>query len=138
MYYTKKVSVGQFLKKGEDYKANDVVEIAREGKAIEGDYGIRQVFLIKLADGREGNVNFNQTTINNLVDGFGNDSVKWIGKKVKVEAVLSNVQGKMIKVYYFLHPDTILNEASGEFVIGKAMSDEEKMNAELAGEEVGE
>jgi len=138
MYYTKKVSVGQFLKKGEDYKANDVVEIASEGKAIEGDYGIRQVFLIKLADGREGNVNFNQTTINNLVDGFGNDSVKWIGKKVKVEAVLSNVQGKMIKVYYFLHPDTILNEASGEFVIGKAMSDEEKMNAELAGEEVGE
>src|SRR3990167_7215277 len=117
MLYTKKISVGQFLKKGEDYKNDDMITIASEGKAVEGDYGVRQVFMIKLADGREGNVNFNQTTINNLVDGYGNDSLKWIGQKAKVRAILSNVQGKMIKVYYFLHPDTVLDEASGEFML---------------------
>lgn len=115
--YTKKISIGNFLKKGEDYKADDIVEIASEGKAVDGDYGTRQVFLIKLADGKEGNVNFNQTTINNLVDGYGNDSVNWIGKKVKIWGIMSNVQGKMLKVYYFLHPETVLDEASGEFVL---------------------
>ena len=134
MLYQKKISIGNFLKKGEDYKADDVVEIASEGKPVEGDYGTRQVFLIKLSDGREGNVNFNQTTINNFVDSYGNDSVKWIGKKAKVWAVLSNVQGKMIKVYYFLHPDTVLDEASGEFVIPSRLSQDEKVNAELAGD----
>ena len=134
MLYQKKISIGNFLKKGEDYKADDIVEIASEGKPVEGDYGTRQVFLIKLSDGREGNVNFNQTTINNFVDSYGNDSVKWIGKKAKVWAVLSNVQGKMIKVYYFLHPDTVLDEASGEFVIPSRLSQDEKVNAELAGD----
>lgn len=134
MLYQKKISIGNFLKKGEDYKADDIVKIASEGKPVEGDYGTRQVFLIKLSDGREGNVNFNQTTINNLVDSYGNDSVKWIGKKAKVWAVLSNVQGKMIKVYYFLHPDTVLDEASGEFVILSRLSQDEKVNAELAGD----
>lgn len=123
-FYQKKISVGQFLKKGEDYKNDDVIEIASEGKPVEGDYGVRQVFMIKLADGREGNVNFNQTTINNLVDGYGSDSLKWIGQKAKVWAILSNVQGKMIKVYYFLHPDTVLDEASGEFMLPGKEADE--------------
>jgi len=131
--YQKRVSIGNFLKKGEDYKDGDVVTIASEGKPVEGDYGTRQVFLIKLADGREGNVNFNQTTINNLVDSYGNNSVNWIGKEVKIIGVLSNVQGKMIKVYYFLHPDTILNEASGEFVIPGRLSEEDKVNAGIGG-----
>ena len=115
--YTKKISVGAFLKKGVDFRDGDMMTIANEGKQIEGQFGTQDVFLMKLADGREGNISFNQTTINNLIDGYGDDSIKWIGKPVKVWGILSNVQGKMIKVYYFLHLDTILNEASGEFIL---------------------
>ena len=115
--YKKTVSVGAFLKKGEDFKDGDIVEIASEGKQIEGQFGMQDIFSIKLSDDREGNVSFNHTSLNNLIDGFGEDSINWIGKKVKVVAILSNVQGKMIKVYYFLHPDTELDEESGEFVL---------------------
>ena len=115
--YKKKISVGAFLKKGEDFEADDIIEIASEGKQFEGQYGTQDIFMVKLKDGREGNVSFNQTTINNLIDGYDKDSINWIGKKAKVWAILSNVQGKMIKVYYFLHPDTVLNEESGEFTL---------------------
>jgi len=124
--YKKREPVGQFLKKGVDFKENDIIEIASEGKQIEGQYGTQDVFMIKLSDGIEGNVSFNQTTINNLIDGYGENSVNWIGKKVKVWAILSNVQGKMIKVYYFLHPNTELNEETGQFIIpGKDLSKKE-------------
>ena len=36
MKYQKKVSVGSFLKKGEDIKDGDLVEVANEGKEVEG------------------------------------------------------------------------------------------------------
>lgn len=114
--YKKRESIGNFLKKGTDFKENDLIEIANEGQQQEGKYGTQDIFLIKTAEGTEGNVNFNQTTINNLIDGFGEDSINWIGKQVKVWAILSNVQGKMIKVYYFLHPDSELSE-DGQFLI---------------------
>ena len=117
MKYIKKISVGAFFKKGIDIKDGDFVTIASEGRPIEGQFGTQDVFLVKLADGKEGNVSFNQTTMNNLIDGYSGDSINWIGKKAKVWAILSNVQGKMIKVYYFLHPDTILDETSGEFIL---------------------
>uniref|UniRef100_A0A6M3L977 Uncharacterized protein n=1 Tax=viral metagenome TaxID=1070528 RepID=A0A6M3L977_9ZZZZ len=116
MKYTKKVSVGAFLKKGEDFKDGDIVEIANEGKQQEGQFGMQDLFLLKTKT-NEGNVSFNQTTINNLIDGYGEDSINWIGKKVKVHAILSNVQGKMIKVYYFLHPDSKLDETTGQFAL---------------------
>ena len=54
--------------------------------------------------------------MNNCIDAYGGDDIHWIGKKVKVWAILSNVQGKMTKVYYFTHPEATLSE-SGEFVI---------------------
>ena len=108
--YKKRISLGNFLRKGEDYKENDFVEIANEGKQIEGKFGPQDIFLVKLANGIEGNIPFNSTSINNVIDAFGEDSKNWIGKKIKVWTILSNVQGKMIKVYYFAHPDAELNE----------------------------
>ena len=131
MIYERRVSVGSFLKKGEDVKQGDIIEIANEGKKVPGEYGEQDVFLIKLSDGREGNISFNQTTINNLIDGYGKDSINWIGKKVKIEVIRQNVQGKIRAVYYFLHPDTILDEASGEFMIGKKEEKEDLPEEEL-------
>ena len=137
MKYQKKISVGNFLRKGEDIKDGDKVEIASEGKQISGEYGLQDIFLIKLQDGNEGNVGFNQTSINNLIDAFGDDSINWIGKEVKVMVVKQNVQGKIRPVYYFLHPDTILDDESGEFIIPNksketipVMENEDEANAQ--------
>jgi len=107
--YQKKVSVGNFLKKETDFKEGSVLEIANEGKEVPGNYGMQNIFLVKAGD-KEGNVAFNQTTINGLIDAYGPDSVKWIGKQVKAVKVKANVAGKFIDVWYFSHPDAELTE----------------------------
>lgn len=127
MKFVKKVSVGAFFKKGEDYKDGDLVTIANEGKEIEGKFGTQNIFMIKLPDGREGNASFNSTTINNLVDAYGEESIKWIGKQVKVTTMRQNVQGKIINIYYFFTPNTEFDETTGQFVIKekKEITDEQ-------------
>jgi len=108
--YEKKVTVGQFLKKGVDIKDGELVEIANEGKEVEGQFGMQDVFLIKTASGKEGNISINQTSINGFVDAFGKEATNWIGKKVKVVKIKQNVSGKFIDVYYFAHPEAELTE----------------------------
>ena len=115
--YKKKISMGKFLEKGKDIKDGDSVEIANEGKQVEGNYGTQDVFSIKTKDGEVGNISFNRTSINNLIDGFGEDSINWIGKEVKSMVIKQMVSNKLTNVYYFLHPDTILDDESGQFVI---------------------
>ena len=74
--YKKRISLGNFLRKGEDYKENDLVEIANEGKQIEGKFGPQDIFLVKLANGIEGNIPFNSTSIfsSNILFNLSNDS----------------------------------------------------------------
>uniref|UniRef100_A0A6H1ZJF5 Uncharacterized protein n=1 Tax=viral metagenome TaxID=1070528 RepID=A0A6H1ZJF5_9ZZZZ len=126
--YKKRVAVGNFLKKGEDIKDGDIVEIANEGKQIEGKFGTQDVFLLKLKNGEEGNIPFNTTSINNLIEGFGEESSGWVGKEVKVMMIKQNVQGKIASVYYFLHPETVLDDNSGEFIIpSSSLKDREEI-----------
>ena len=113
MRYTKQVSVGSFLEKGVDIIDGQIVTIVNEGKQVEGKFGMQDLLLVKTAS-KEGNVAFNQTSINALIEAYGEESINWIGKSVKTWAILSNVQGKMIKVYYFTHPNADI-DADGSF-----------------------
>ena len=116
MKYQKHVSVGAFAKKGEDFKDGDLLTIANEGKKVIGQYGEQDVFLVKLPKGDEKNMTFNQTSLNNMIDAFGDDSISWVGKQVKVWLILQNVQGKMTKVAYLSHPNATITD-DGSFVI---------------------
>lgn len=110
MQFKKKVSVGQFAKKGVDIVDGDRITIANEGKTVEGQFGQQDVFLVKLKSGEEKNINVNQTSINGLIDAFGEDSIQWIGKEVKVWLINQNVAGKFVKVLYISHPEAELTE----------------------------
>ena len=110
MIYQKKVSVGAFAKKGIDYKDGDTLTIANEGKQVVGQFGEQDVFLVKLPNGEEKNINVNQTSLNGLVDAYGADSKQWIGKEVKVHLISQNVSGKFVKVAYISHPLASLTE----------------------------
>ena len=109
MLYQKRVSVGAFLKKGIDFKDGDLLEVANEGKEVQGEFGMQNLFLVKVGE-KEGNVSFNQTSINGMIDAFGKDSLQWIGKKIKANKIKQNVAGKFIDVWYFSHPDAELTE----------------------------
>lgn len=108
--YNKKVSVGEYAKKDIDYKNNDMLTIANEGKTVEGQFGTQTVFLFKLPSGEEKNINVNQTSLNAFIDAFGTDSVNWVGKQVRVQLITQNVAGKFVKVAYIAHPDAELGE----------------------------
>jgi len=127
MKFQKRVSLGQFLKKGTDIRDGDIITIGSEGKQVQGEFGEQNIFLVQLKDGREGNVSFNTTSVNNMIDCYGEESRNWIGKQAKVWGIRSNVQGKMIVVYYFSHPDAILDD-EGVFALpanNKKLKDEE-------------
>ena len=110
MQYSKKISVGNFLEKGKDFKEGDILEVANEGKQVQGNFGLQDLFLIKTTDDKEGNVGFNQTSINAMIDAYGADSINWIGKKVKVWKLVQNIDSKFKDCYYFSHPDAELTE----------------------------
>lgn len=132
--FKKQTSSGPFLKKGEDIKQGDLVEIASEGRQEQGEYGTQNIFLIKTAS-KEGNMSLNQTTINALVDAYGEDSKAWIGKQAKVTAIKQMVAGKLMNVFYLSHPDAEISD-DGVFYIPGAQkeqksaipTDEERIN----------
>jgi hypothetical protein len=123
MLYKKQVSIGQFAKKGIDFKNGDILKVANEGKKVEGQFGTQDVFLIKLPKGEEKNVSFNQTSLNGLIDAYGEDSKNWIGKDIKAHIIKQNVSGKFIDVAYFSHPDAELTE-SGFVLPGQIQTEE--------------
>src|SRR4051794_5114467 len=88
MKMIKKVSVqGEFAKIGTDIRDQDEITILDEGTEITGTYGEQTVFQIKTGTGKDMVVSFNQTSINNLVDAYGDDSQNWTGKRVKAWVV---------------------------------------------------
>jgi hypothetical protein len=112
-------------------KEGDLITIANEGKKIEGQFGEQDVFLVKLPDNSEGNMAINQKSLNNFIDAFGEDSVNWIGKKVKVWKIRAMVSGKLQNIVYLSHPDAKMTDEGDFYIDGKDDTQE------ITGEDVG-
>jgi hypothetical protein len=110
MKFQKKVSVqGEWVKVGEDIKDGDIITIANEGKVITGDFGDRPVFKVATKNG-EKNLSFNQTTMNNLIDAYGEESNEWQGEKIKVWIMRQSVGGKPKNVVFLTAPEWLLGD----------------------------
>ena len=114
MKVTKRISVGAFAKRGVDYKDSDVVTILNEGVVVEGKFGEQHLFKMGFVSG-EKNLSINQTSMNKLIDVFGDDTANWVGKEVKLWVVKQNVAGKFTDVTYITTPDQQLGEEGDEF-----------------------
>lgn len=108
MQIKKTLSLGQFAKAGEDFKDGDILQILDEGKEVEGDYGVRTVFQIRLPNGESKNLTFNRTSLNHLVDSYGEETRDWKGKEAKAWVLNQMVSGKMRRVVYLTAPDQTL------------------------------
>ncbi len=93
-----------FAKKGEDINDQDIITIMDGGAHEEGEYGKQFIFTIKLTNGEEKSFPFNKTSMNNLIDAYGDETDDWVGKEAKVYINQENVSGKFVKVAYFTHP----------------------------------
>lgn len=88
----------QFIR-ASDVEDGDIVTLLDEGGIREADFGtgrVKQVFEILVEHKGEKKLwTMNKTTLKNLVQAFGDETSKWIGKKVKLTKVKVNVRGQL-------------------------------------------
>jgi len=85
--------------KANDVKSGDVVVILNEGEVREADFGTgkaRTVFEVEVEhDKKRKTWTMNKTTIKKIIEGFGEDTKAWVGKRVKLDLVKTNVKGNV-------------------------------------------
>jgi len=87
--------------KPEMVKDGDTVEILDEGTIRESKFGKdRVVVTVKLPNGETALWSLNQTTLNALIQGYGDETKNWVGKKVKVTIATTFIAGQRKTVVY--------------------------------------
>jgi len=116
MRRVRKVSAGSpYVKKGEEILDGDLVTISNEGQEIPGQFGDQFVIKITLEDGEERAMTLNQTSENNLIEAYGEDSIKWVGKQAKVFLEKKKINDKKVIIAYLAAPGWIKDEF-GDFM----------------------
>ena len=103
-------SLGAYAKVGEDFKDEDILVILDEGTIVEGDFGAKHVFQMRLPNSESKNVAVNKTSMNRLIDTYGDETVEWKGKNVKAWVIRQMVSGKMQNVVYLTAPNQTLED----------------------------
>lgn len=120
MKVQKKVSVaGEWAKIGVDIKDGCLITILDGGTETESEFGKQIVFKIKGLAG-EKNQSFNQTTMNNLIDAFGDDTDNWINKQAKCITMKAMVSGSLKNVTYFHGPGQAMDDKGKFYRTGAA------------------
>lgn len=104
---------GQFAKLGRDFDEGDTLVILNSGDITTGQYGEQHTFKIKTKNG-DLNMSFNQTSLNYLIDAYGDDTDGWVGKEAKVWVVDMNVSGVMRGVVFLTAPTWKKVRVNGE------------------------
>ena len=92
-----------------DLKNGDIVKILDGGNVELGQYGEQKNFRIKTRNG-EKKLAFNQSTINVLLEEFGDETESWTGKDVKVLLVKKLIAGKKSIIPYLIVDGWALDE----------------------------
>lgn len=104
MKVQKKISVmGDWAKPGEDIKDGTTVTILDGGTVTSNKFGDQTVFKISTLNG-EKNLGFNQTTTNNLIDAYGDDTDMWINKTANAYILKVMIAGELKTVVYLAAP----------------------------------
>lgn len=116
MKVTKKISVGgNWAKVGEHINDGDRLKLLDGGQIVSGEFGDRRAFKILTMNREEFNLSFNQTSMNNLIDAWGDETDNWKDKIVKVFVVKQMIEKKLKNVAYLAPENWTMNQ-DGEFV----------------------
>lgn len=98
---------------GKQYEADiqhgDKVVIKNAGTIEQGNFGDQHYFQIETRNGVK-KAPFNQSSINALVDAFGDESENWVGKEVKVLITKTVIGGKKVMPAYFVTDEWYLDD----------------------------
>jgi hypothetical protein len=136
MKMNKRVSIrGEFAKIGQDIRDGDIITILDGGTVITGQFGEQTAFHIQNPAGKELVLSFNQSSINNLIDAYGEDSESWKGKQARAWVVKMMVSNSLKNVAYLAHPDWVMTD-DGRFV-GTADAEMNSLNNPIEEDEIG-
>lgn len=114
MLYRKSDSVQGTWLKASEIASGTLVKIVSETKPIEGEYGLRNVAKVRVKGAPDSmNANLNKTTINGLIDAFGEDSNSWIDKVLTAYTEKAIVAGKRVTILYLVPEGYQLLEVDG-------------------------
>ena len=108
MRYQQTVNTGAFAKKDELINGSSckiVSETKPQSSSFtnkDGSPKTQDVCKVKFEGGEAVNVSLNRTTINGLVQAFGEDSMKWQGHSLTVETEKMRVAGKAVIALYLI------------------------------------
>ena len=106
---------GRYAKLGRDFWEGDILAIVDEAQLVMGEFMGKPrkqlICKVRVPKGEEMSLAINNTSRNKLMDAYGDDSMEWIGKRIKAWALTQPVQGVIKKVAYFTAPDQQLVEA---------------------------
>lgn len=117
-YQKQKGTQGAWLPK-DKIKTGDKAVIVAETKPIDsGEFGTQDVTKVRIKGLDESyNTNLNKTTINGLIDAFGEDSKDWINKILTVQKEKMIVGGKRVTATYFIPEGYELGEDSEGYLV---------------------
>lgn len=115
MKVIKKISVqGEFAKVGEDIKDGDIIVIQDGGTEIVSQHGPQVVYSIKTRNGSK-NLGINQTSVNALIDAYGDETENWVGKNATANLLKQMISGSLKNVVY-LAPEGYIFSNEGKIV----------------------
>lgn len=92
-----------------DIKNGDTITLKSAGEVEEGQYGAQFVMNIETRNGDK-RMNVNQTSINVMIDAFGDESTDWVGKEVTVYTKKDIINNKKVIIAYLAPEGYILDE----------------------------
>lgn len=103
-------------------KASEVVsgtkaKIVSETAPVDGNFGTQDVAKVRFQGAQEAvNVGLNRTTINGLIDAFGDDSKSWINQILTAQTEKQTIAGKRVTVLYLVPEGFEVGEDEGGYV----------------------
>jgi|TARA_R100001530_G_scaffold121166_1_gene88555 hypothetical protein len=119
MKYTKQTGVQGAWVKSSEVEDGIKAKLVSESKPIEGEYGTQDIAKIRFQGEEEDskNVRLNKTTINGLIDAFGDESKNWVNQVLTARTEKAQVAGKRVTILYLIPEGYGLSEDSNGYVI---------------------
>src|SRR3990167_6066123 len=87
-----------------DVKDGDLLSFTNEGEEAEGKFGIKLVIGVCLAGGVNKKLTLNNTSKNNMIKEYGDDTAKWVGKEARINVIKALISGDTKKVIILTYP----------------------------------
>lgn len=124
----KKAYEYQGVKYEADLKDGDLVKITNGGTTQMGQYGEQHIFGLQTRNGEKA-LALNQSSLNNLVEAFGEETENWKDKEVKVWIIKAMVSGKMQNVVYLAPKDWEMTDDGNFFPTNSVQVDDEGLDS---------